>query len=120
MTPSRRFEGKGVVVTGAGRGIGRATAECFAEAGAGVVLMGWHRDVLKEVASGIRRTASQSIVFEGDVSKCEANHGTVKACVEAFRAPRCDDRHLVRDQRAPVGLPVHGNISAPLVPDGVR
>ena len=32
----KRFEGKGVVVTGAGRGIGRATAGQFAAEGAGV------------------------------------------------------------------------------------
>ncbi len=50
MTLEKRFEGKGAVVTGAGRGIGRATAEEFAKEGAGVVLFGWHEDVLDEVA----------------------------------------------------------------------
>jgi L-rhamnose 1-dehydrogenase len=84
MTPMRRFEGKGVVVTGAGRGIGRATAESFAEEGAGVVLMGWHREILEEVASGITEKGGKAVSYEGDVSKREACQGAVQACVDAY------------------------------------
>ncbi len=80
----KRFEGKGVVVTGAGRGIGRATAEAFAAEGAGVVLFGWHADVLEEVAAGIRAKGGRCVVHEGDVSQRAANQGAVKACVDAF------------------------------------
>ena len=80
----KRFDGKGVVVTGAGRGIGRACAELFAEEGAGVVLMGWHRDVLDDVAATIREKGGKAVVYEGDVSKREACAGAVKACVDAY------------------------------------
>jgi len=79
-----RFEGKGVVVTGAGRGIGRATAECFAEEGAGVVLFGWHADVLTEVADGIAAKGGRAVVHVGDVATREANRGAIEACVSAF------------------------------------
>jgi NAD(P)-dependent dehydrogenase (short-subunit alcohol dehydrogenase family) len=84
MTVERRFEGKGAVVTGAGRGIGRATAEEFAKEGAGVVLFGWHEDVLEETAAGIRERGGDAVVYVGDVSQREANQGAVRACVDAF------------------------------------
>jgi NAD(P)-dependent dehydrogenase (short-subunit alcohol dehydrogenase family) len=79
-----RFEGKGAVVTGAGRGIGRATAESLAAEGAGVVLLGWHRDVLDEVDASIRERGGRSVVHVGDVAARDANRGAVQACVDAF------------------------------------
>jgi NAD(P)-dependent dehydrogenase (short-subunit alcohol dehydrogenase family) len=45
----RRFEGKGVVVTRTGRGIGRATAGCFADEGAGAVDASFHTGYLMVV-----------------------------------------------------------------------
>lgn len=84
MTQDRRFEGKGVVVTGAGRGIGRATAEEFAREGAGVVLFGWHENVLDETAAAIREGGGQAVTYVGDVASREANQGAVRACVTAF------------------------------------
>jgi NAD(P)-dependent dehydrogenase (short-subunit alcohol dehydrogenase family) len=80
----KRFEGKGAVVTGAGRGIGRATAECFAEEGAGVVLFGWHADVLEETATGIRAKGGLCEVVVGDVSKREAVQRAVATCSAKF------------------------------------
>ena len=44
----RRFEGKNVIVTGAGQGIGRAIAERFAAEGAEVMLIGRRREPLEE------------------------------------------------------------------------
>jgi NAD(P)-dependent dehydrogenase (short-subunit alcohol dehydrogenase family) len=80
----KRFEGKGAVVTGAGRGIGRATAECFAEEGAGVVLFGWHDDVLQETAAGIRARGGRCEVVVGDVSKRQDVHRAVEICSARF------------------------------------
>lgn len=45
-----RFTQKVVVVTGAGSGIGEATAKRFAQEGASVVLVGRNRDKLDKVA----------------------------------------------------------------------
>jgi NAD(P)-dependent dehydrogenase (short-subunit alcohol dehydrogenase family) len=80
----RRFEGKGVVVSGAGRGIGRATAEAFAAEGAGVVLFGWHREILDEAVAAIRDAGGQAVASVGDVSSRAANAAAVATCVEAF------------------------------------
>ena len=79
-----RFAGHGAVVTGAGRGIGRATAECFAAEGAGVVLFGWHRPVLEEVADGIRAAGGRCEVVEGDVARKADVERAVDACSQAF------------------------------------
>jgi meso-butanediol dehydrogenase / (S,S)-butanediol dehydrogenase / diacetyl reductase len=46
-----RFEGKNVIVTGAGHGIGRATALRFASEGADVMCIGRHLEPLEETAS---------------------------------------------------------------------
>jgi NAD(P)-dependent dehydrogenase (short-subunit alcohol dehydrogenase family) len=83
-TAARRFIGHGVVVTGAGRGIGRATAECFAAEGAGVVLFGWHPDVLVEVAEGIRAAGGRCEIVTGDVAHKEDVECAVDACSTAF------------------------------------
>ena len=48
-----RVDGKVAIVTGAGRGIGRASAISLAEAGADVVLAARTADQLEEVAEEI-------------------------------------------------------------------
>ncbi len=56
-----KFDGKTVVVTGSGTGIGQAIAKRFAEAGANIVIMGRRRDPLDqtaEVLSGIIKKAN--------------------------------------------------------------
>jgi NAD(P)-dependent dehydrogenase (short-subunit alcohol dehydrogenase family) len=64
-----RFEGKVVVVTGAGRGMGRATALRFGSEGAHVVVAEVNRDHGGEVAAEIRDAGGTAIALQGDVSK---------------------------------------------------
>jgi meso-butanediol dehydrogenase / (S,S)-butanediol dehydrogenase / diacetyl reductase len=61
-----RFEGRVVIVTGAGSGIGAGTARRFLQEGAFVVLNGRREHKLRETISGFN--AIKSLVHPGDVS----------------------------------------------------
>ena len=64
-----QMNGEVVVVTGAGTGIGRATAEAVAELGALTVLVGRTQSKLDETKAAIERTGGKAEVFPADVSK---------------------------------------------------
>ncbi|KGD82532.1 meso-butanediol dehydrogenase/(S,S)-butanediol dehydrogenase/diacetyl reductase [Pantoea sp. PNA 14-12] len=84
-----RFTGKIVVVTGAGSGIGAASAKRFAEEGASVVLVGRTRDKLEKVAaqlSGQDHMVADCDVAEADqvqalASRVEEKYGRVDVLV---------------------------------------
>lgn len=57
------------VVTGAGSGLGRATALAFAAEGAAVVLVGRRKDKIAETARLIHEAGGKSLVVSGDVSR---------------------------------------------------
>ncbi|MCY0389725.1 SDR family NAD(P)-dependent oxidoreductase [Robbsia sp. Bb-Pol-6] len=72
-----RFNGKVVIVTGAGSGIGAATARMFAAQGASVVLVGRSRDKLDKVAASLdpERTllCAADVARQADVEKAVAD-----------------------------------------------
>ena len=77
-----RFDGKVVIVTGAGSGIGAATAKRFAAEGASVVLTGRRREKLDGTAAGL--DPKQVLIQDGDVSDRTTVERTVAATVERF------------------------------------
>jgi 3-oxoacyl-[acyl-carrier protein] reductase len=81
---SGRFEGKGVVVTGAAQGIGRATAKAFTAEGAGVVVLDNEGDVLAETAGEIKRSGAKIEAVVGDVSKRDDVKAAVDLAVRSF------------------------------------
>lgn len=69
------------IVTGAGSGIGRATAELLGAAGWAVALVGRRRDPLEETAEGVD---SDTLILPADLAREEGATGVVRATVEAF------------------------------------
>lgn len=75
---------KAGLITGAGEGIGRATAETFAREGARVAVVDRQRPVGEETVEVIRSQGGEAIFIEADVSDEEAIAAMVEATVAAF------------------------------------
>ena len=63
------FNGDVALITGAGRGIGRAIALCFAREGARIVLTGRDMDRLERVAQEIKAGGRDAATFSLDVTR---------------------------------------------------
>ncbi len=62
------FKKEVVVITGAGRGIGRAAASLFAAHGAAVLVNDLDRSACDEVATQLQKTGTKAIALAGDVT----------------------------------------------------
>lgn len=80
-----RLDGKTVVITGAGGGVGRATALRFAHEGAAIVCADVVEDANDETVELIRETGFQRVrAVHADVSNAESVAATVVAAEESF------------------------------------
>ncbi len=79
-----RFQGKTVIVTGSGAGIGRAAALAFSREGANVVVNSVREETGSAVQRQIAAEGGRAIYVQGDISRLEDVKGIVERSLEAF------------------------------------
>src|SRR3954467_9478520 len=85
MAEARALSGRGPIVTGAGKNIGKAIAEALAEDGAAVIVNGrGDRAIVEETAKEIRAAGGKAMPFLADVSKPDQVAVMVEAAVKEF------------------------------------
>jgi len=80
----QRLSGKTALVTGAGSGIGKATALVLAREGANVAVLSRTKEEIDAVAAEIEKAGGKAISIPGDTSKDEDMAGVVAKVVETF------------------------------------
>src|ERR1700722_245029 len=80
--PAQRLAGKRVLITAAGSGIGRASAELFAEHGAAIAVADIDRARADETVAAIVAAGGRAVAIEADVSK----EAAVRSMVDRARS----------------------------------
>jgi len=80
----RKLDGRIALVSGSGRGIGRAVAEKLASEGARLVVNDLDDGLANEVVSGIQSAGGQAVAVCGDVTATDFGRRFVDSAVEAF------------------------------------
>ncbi|MCL6635034.1 MAG: SDR family oxidoreductase [Peptococcaceae bacterium] len=75
---------KNCIITGAGRGIGRAAALLFAREGGRIVVSDLDEGPASEVVAEIKAAGGRAVAFAGDVTDPDFPAGLVKTAVENF------------------------------------
>jgi 3-oxoacyl-[acyl-carrier protein] reductase len=83
ITPvAGRLKGKAALITGSGRGIGRAMAIRFAQEGAGIIVLDKDGEPAHETAEEVRRLGPQALAFKTDVTDRQAIEKTLKEALD--------------------------------------
>jgi 3-oxoacyl-[acyl-carrier protein] reductase len=78
--------GKAAVVTGAGRGIGRAIAQKLGQAGASVLLVDIDESALREAQVAVQTTGAKATTIAGDLTHSEFPTKVIDKLIEEFRS----------------------------------
>jgi NAD(P)-dependent dehydrogenase (short-subunit alcohol dehydrogenase family) len=81
---SGRFAGRGILVTGAGSGIGRAAAQLFAGEGGRVVVVDQDENEAQTTAKSIRQAGGEALAIGADVSREADCRGMVERALAAY------------------------------------
>src|SRR5829696_8856211 len=84
LVMSTSFQGKVVIVTGGGGGIGRAAARRFLDAGASVVLSGTRRSKLEAAQAQLDPTGERIALHAGHITTRAEAQALVAVAVERF------------------------------------
>ena len=84
MSVPARFAGRVALVTGAARGIGRATAEQFAQHGARTALLDRDSQEVDAAAGAIRHAGADAMAIAADVADPAAVSRAVATCLDAW------------------------------------
>jgi NAD(P)-dependent dehydrogenase (short-subunit alcohol dehydrogenase family) len=78
------LKGKVVLITGAGSGLGEATAHAFARAGSAVVSIDINQEAVERVSRDLGRFDVEAVAMQCDVSDARAVFRTIAAVVDRF------------------------------------
>lgn len=82
----KQLESKVAIITGAGSGIGRSTAELFAREGAMVVVSDINEEHGNEVVREITQNGGKAVFIKADTSSPEDNKSLVQQTIQQFGA----------------------------------
>jgi len=80
-----RLKGRIALITGAGRGIGRATALLFAQEGADVVAADLDLAEAEETAAAVKESGRRAVALAADVSMPAEAYAMVDRAIDAFK-----------------------------------
>jgi len=81
---TQSFEGRVVIVTGAGKGIGQASAIAFAKLGARLVLNSRSKQPLEETLSAVEQAGAKAVMSVGEVSDERVSMESVALAIKEF------------------------------------